>query len=155
MNTTISQYRRLLKKLLAIEDERGKLGLRFDSSLIDHLPQSPGVYRIFEAGAAWNKSVYVGQSKVRTLRQRVKQHRDRPASSGAELKKWIETSGRATNAVTFFRNNCRVQFVVLDDTVAAAWGLENGEVARSLFEAFAIAVLRPVYNYGRWKSIYR
>ena len=57
--------------------------------------------------------------------------------------------------MTFFRNNCRVQFVVLDDTVAAAWGLENGEVARSLFEAFAIAVLRPVYNYGRWKSIYR
>ena len=63
MNTTISQYRRLLKKLLAIEDERGKLGLRFDSSLIDHLPQSPGVYRIFEAGAAWNKSVYVGNPK--------------------------------------------------------------------------------------------
>jgi hypothetical protein len=143
-----SQYNGLLHRLLAQRDESGALGFPFDNKLLSLVPDQPGIYRIFDSDT---ESIYVGQTRTRTLRQRLRQHRDRAAQNGAELKRWLEESKRCSNGVKFIRNRCRVQFVEVDDKVANSWGLENGRVARSLFEAFTIAVLHPQYNYERWK----
>lgn len=108
MKDLISQYSRLLQELLSQSDHSGELGLSFDDHLSIKVPADKlGVYRIFERGAGWQESVYVGQTKKRSLEQRLVQHRDRPASGGAKLKGWLEASGRCKDGVKYLKDHCR------------------------------------------------
>lgn len=149
MQRIIQRYSLHIQKLLAGGESPGK-GYPFRAQLHPDVPDDKtGVYRIFRTGSDATKSLYVGQTSSRSLRSRLEQHRDRSSGAGSSLKQLLEDDGVCTDGVAFFRDQCRFQFVAVDEGVAISWGLESVEIARWFFEDFAVAALQPGYNHGR------
>lgn len=146
MHLLIKSYTLHLQRLLASGEATGIVGYPFHPDLHHDVPdKKAGIYRIFKAGSDSHTSIYVGQSSPVSLKSRLIQHRDRSSNNGSTLKKLLEESGACTDAVEFFRSECRFQFVVVDEVAAQEWGLETPQVARTFFEDFAVAILQPAF----------
>jgi len=123
----MGSYLRKLRKLLRVEP------IRFHRYIRSELPKNHGgVYRIFEKRNK-NKSLYVGKTRGNNLSQRIGAswsgyHRLR-------IKLLKKYNGDTKMVRNFMENKCRFQFIVIDSANK-----------RTLFEHFAIAILRPVYN---------
>ncbi len=110
--------------------------VRIDRDLRTMLQKSGGIYRVFNNGADWEHSIYIGKTK--NLKQRIYGDHltgDRIAST---LRNKLIEKGNCVDegAVTkYLIDNCSLQFMVIEDATE-----------RSFLEHFAIAVLRPIYN---------
>ena len=100
------------------------------------LPESPGVYRIFETSAVFPATVYVGETE--NLRNRIYRSHLMGNTTVSTIKKKLVSSGRYADASavkSYLRHDCSVQFI----EVAA-------ERDRMRFEHFAVAMLGPYFN---------
>lgn len=107
-----------------------------DPRLRSKLPSEGGVYRIFEKGADWRSSVYVGKSG--NLQNRIYRSHLMGNQSVSPLKRKLIQDGRCTDEKAvkrYLRDNCMIQFVLINDEAERMW-----------FEHFAIAVLKPLYD---------
>ena len=130
MNIIINHYRDLLLRLLVVPQ------VPFDKNLHGTLPHKGGVYRVFESGADWKNSVYVGKSG--DLQNRLYNDLLMGNLSSHPLKKKLIKTGRFADAVAvkqYLRDKCVAQFLLI-----------AADNERTLFEHFAIAVLRPDFN---------
>jgi len=110
--------------------------MAFDENLHGILPTVGGIYRVFELGADWRKSIYVG--KTSNLRNRIHGNLLMGDSQAHTLKRKLVASNMFLddNAVKqYFKERCLLQILQLAD-----------ENERSLLEHFAIAILKPKYN---------
>ena len=109
---------------------------RFDGDLRDILPAKGGVYRIFEEGAEWNSSIYIGES-ANLQRRLYNNHLMGNRKASALKKKLIEKGNLADERAVkqYLKNKCLFQFIKVPD-----------EADRKYFEHFAIAILHPKYN---------
>src|ERR1041385_4253188 len=85
--------------------------LPFDRNLRGSLPNEPGLYRIYEEGSDWGKSLRVGRTKSagEGLRQRVYQNHYMGSQPGNIRAQLIE-GGRCPNlasAKDYLRERCR------------------------------------------------
>jgi hypothetical protein len=108
----------------------------FDKNLYGNLPSEGGIYRIFEKGADWQDSVYIGKSF--DLQKRIYKNHfmgDRKASS--LKRKLIKIAEFADEKAVkqYLKEKCLVQFVLIRDKAERTW-----------FEHFSIAVLKPRIN---------
>ena len=130
LESIIARYKELTQLLLA------SAHIAFDERLRGALPVEGGVYRVFEIGANWQDSVYIGKST--NLQNRIYHDHLMGNRQASTLKKKLIANGLFPdeNAVKqYLRQKCLVQFVVIQD-----------DAERTSFEHFAVAVLRPKYN---------
>ena len=114
-------------------------GLPFDQKLRSSLPESHGIYRIFEVGPDWSSSIRVGRTKFAAggLRQRIYQNHLMGDQSG-NIRAQLVSSERCANldgAKEFLRERCRVQFLVIKDDQQRKWA-----------EHFALSILQPDFS---------
>lgn len=130
MGSIIPRYKRLLLTLVSNPP------LSFGKALHGCLPEDGGVYRIFEKDSTWQSSLYVGE--MRNLRNRIYTDHlmgDRQASS---LKGKLIDSGQLGNedaVKQYLQHRYLVQCVVI-----------TAGTLRTLFEHFAISMLKPKFN---------
>lgn len=130
MDTIIAQYKKLLEQLL-----EGQVH-QFNSNFHSVLPTEGGVYRIFQEGAEWNSSIYVGESA--NLWSRLYNNHLMGNRRASSLKrKLIEKGNFADERAVkqYLKDECLFQSIEVP-----------GEAHRKHFEHFAIAILRPEYN---------
>jgi excinuclease UvrABC nuclease subunit len=130
MNETIAHYLNNLLTLVSITQ------IPFDENLHGTLPTVGGIYRVFEFGADWRSSIYVG--KTGNLQDRVYRNLLMGDAQPHTLKRKLIASRRFAddNVIKqFFKERCLVQLFQLAD-----------ERERSLLEHFAIAILKPEFN---------
>lgn len=130
MDTIIEEYKSQLSELLAAPV------VEFGTGGTTELPRSGGVYRICERSARATRTIYVGKSK--NLKRRI--HGDHligdRVSSTLKRKLIRETSCESeVDVKQYLKDKCVVQCVEIDDGAA-----------RTGFEHFAVAVLRPAFN---------
>ena len=122
-----------LKKLSKLRNSRS---IPFDSNMYNALPVKGGVYRIFDSQTNKTISIWVGKTNnFQTRIYRAHLMGNRGASS---LKKKLIKRNVCSNENSvkkYLKKNCLVQFLVIED-----------KNERSLFEHFAIAILRPKFN---------
>jgi hypothetical protein len=100
------------------------------------LPQSPGVYRIFETCAKFRETVYIGESK--NLRNRIYRSHLMGTTRVSTLKKKLVASGKYPDAAAvkaYLRHDCSIQCVIIPR-----------KRERMRFEHFAVAMLGPCFN---------
>ena len=110
--------------------------LRFDSRLRGLLPDSHGIYRIFEIEEEPFRTLRAGRTKraVEGLRQRVYQNHFQGDQTG-NIRAQLVRAGRCQSseaAKAFLRERCAVQILVIEDEAERKWA-----------EHFMLAVLRP------------
>jgi len=130
MDSIISSYKEILIRLIASRH------YIFDKDLRSILPEDGGVYRIFEKDEGWNRSIFIGQST--NLRGRIyDNHYSGNRKSSILKKKMIRQALFEDEAAVkkYLSDECSLQFILISDPID-----------RSLFEHFAISVLRPAYN---------
>ena len=130
MESIIARYKELLQTLLAAPP------IPFDESLHSALPTQGGVYRIFEKGADWQRSVYVG--KTGDLQNRVYGNHLMGNRRASTLKRKLIRYGKCADendVKEYLKDKCLLQFLVVAD-----------DAERTSFEHFAVAILRPRYN---------
>ena len=129
----IDIIQKYIEKLLILISSRH---IPFDESLHGNLPTAGGVYRVFKRSSSWKESIYVG--KTGNLRDRIYSNLLMGDSQAHTLKRKLIASGGLPNEEAVKRDlkdNCRVQYLEIAD-----------ENERSLFEHFAISILKPKYN---------
>ena len=112
-------------------------GIRFDERRRGALPESPGIYRIFDP-ASPSETIRAGRTKTAAggLRQRVYQNHlmgNQPGNLRAQLVAGGECADLDA-AKHFIRERLGVQVFVIDDAAERAW-----------LEHFMLGVLRPRY----------
>ena len=112
---------------------------RFDENLESMLPSQPGIYRIFENGAGWTSSLLVGRTRTATdeLRYRIYQNQY-TGNQKSNIKAQLVKSGRFKDqdeAKTYLEEQCRVQFVVIEDVTDVKWA-----------EHFILSILQPQFT---------
>lgn len=130
MNARVQESTHLLRELL------GSSELHFDSQLRGLLPHEPGIYRIFETGADWTRTLRAGRTKTASsgLRQRIYQNHFMGNQQG-NLRSQLVASRRCSDldsAKEFMRNRCSVQYLVIHDDDERKWA-----------EYFMLSILRP------------
>lgn len=133
MQARIEENLDLLRALLNASE------LPFDQKLRSSLPESHGIYRIFEVGSDWSSSLRVGRTKSAGsgLRQRIYQNHLMGDQSG-NIRAQLASRGRCANldaAKEFLRERCRVQILVIKDDQQRKWT-----------EHFALSVLQPDFS---------
>ena len=113
--------------------------LAFDSSLRQGLPEQPGLYAIYRMDARSGEALRAGRTKtaVGGLRQRVYQNHimgSQPGNLRAQLVK-DGTCSDSDEAKAWMKQNCVVQFVIVEDDELRRWG-----------EHFMLSILRPKYS---------
>jgi hypothetical protein len=126
-----------------MEEYKSQLSELLDAPVVEfgtggttELPRSGGVYRISERSAGAMRTIYVGKSK--NLKRRI--HGDHllgdRVTSTLKRKLIRETScENEADVKQYLKDKCVVQFVEIDDVAA-----------RTGFEHFAVAILRPAFN---------
>ena len=130
MDTVILLYKNSLTRLLDSPH------LQFNENLRRSLPNIGGVYRVFEKGADWQKSIYFG--KTGNLQNRVYGDLLMGNLPRHTLKRKLVDLGRfidKANVKQYLKESCSVQVLAIDN-----------DYERTLFEHFAIAILRPESN---------
>jgi hypothetical protein len=130
VDSVIAHYRNLLLKLL----ESPKIP--FDANLRRTLPSKSGIYRVFEIGSEWYQSVYFG--KTGNLQNRVYGDLLMGNLPRHTLKRKLIGTGEFADkaaAKQYLKGKCFVQVLPIGD-----------DHERTLFEHFAIAILRPMSN---------
>ena len=130
MDSVIAHYKDLLLRLFASPK------LAFDENLRRSLPNKGGVYRVFEKGINWDRSRYFG--KTGDLQNRVYGDLLMGNLPRHTLKRKLIESGEFADkaaAKEYLKAKCYVQILPIDD-----------ENERTLFEHFAIAILKPESN---------
>ncbi len=130
MDSVITHYKDLLQELLTSPK------LAFDENLRRSLPNKGGVYRVFEKQCDWDKSRYFG--KTGDLQNRVYGDLLMGNLPRHTLKRKLIGSGDFADkaaAKQYLRDKCYVQILPIAD-----------ENERTLFEHFAIAILKPESN---------
>lgn len=119
-----------------LEDLLSKKPLPFNDKLRGSLPDSSGIYRIFEAGSTIFESVYVGESI--NLKNRIHGNHLMGNRSASTLKRKhiAENKFPNENAVkNYLKQKCLVQYILVHD-----------DLERVGFEHFVISLLHPVNN---------
>ncbi len=130
MNEAIQHY---LSRLLTLVSSTQ---IPFIGNLYGTLPTVGGIYRIFEFGADWSSSIYVGETG--NLQNRVYHNLLMGNRQVHTLKSKLIATGEFQNedvVKQYLNDRCLIQICQLAD-----------ERERSLFEHFAIAILKPKYN---------
>ena len=133
LNFRVVENSRYLKELLKSSE------FRFDSKLRARLPEEPGIYRIFESGSDWTRTIRAGRTKtaIGGLRQRIYQNHYMGHQQG-NLRSQLVASGRCIDldlAKDFIRTNCNVQFLIIKDGDDRKWA-----------EYYMLSVLRPEFS---------
>lgn len=108
----------------------------FDENLRSNLSTSAGVYRIFEVGANWRQSVYVGKST--NIKTRIYGDHFIGNPRASTLKRKLIDQGRFADekeVKEYLRRECLVQWIEVEDDLNRTW-----------LEHFAAAILRPGFN---------
>jgi hypothetical protein len=132
MEHVIDRYRKLLQQLLATPP------IALDDNLYSALPVQGGVYRVFQKGSDWHSSVYVGETG--NLRERIYRNHLMGNLESSTLKRKLIKLGVChdeRDAKRYLRERCLVQLLTDD---------HFGDEARTSFEHFAVAILRPRIN---------
>lgn len=130
MKRLIKTYLEKLSKL------RNSRSISFDSKIHKTLPVKGGVYRILEKRDNKRISIWVG--KTNNLQRRIYRAHLMGNRGASSLKKKLikrNICSNETNVKKYLRKKCKVQFLVIRDKNES-----------SLFEHFAIAVLKPKFN---------
>lgn len=130
MDIIIQNYVDKLQKLISTPP------YPFDGNLRRNLPIDGGVYRIFEDSSNWKESIYIGTT--RNLRERIYNNLLMGERRSHTLKRKLIKNAGFTNEKAvkqYLKRKCRVQFLELKD-----------KCERTLFEHFAISVLKPKFN---------
>lgn len=127
---TLRELERALARLLSGS------ALRFDDRIRSGLPESDGVYRIFDP-AVPNRTLRAGRTKSAAggLRQRIYHHL--MGNQQGNLRAQLVSGGTCADmesAKAFIREKLAVQVLVVEDDVERIW-----------VEHFVLSVLRPTY----------
>lgn len=108
----------------------------FNDNLQATLPTTGGVYRVFELASDWSSSIYLG--KTGNLRNRIYHDLLMGNRQAHTLKSKLILAEQFPDRASvehYLQEECSVQFHLVPD-----------ETQRSLFEHFAIALLKPRFN---------
>lgn len=118
---TVNKYKKLLADLLSSPP------VPIERSFI---PETHGVYRIFQKPSSRKSSLYVGEGN---LRVRIYHGHLMGNVATSAIKRKL--AGGKKQLKSFIWNKCLVQYIEIQDPVE-----------RKLFEHFAISVLKPLCN---------
>ena len=132
INIRLEEQRKLVDQLLSAPK------FPFDDSLRSQLPDKPGLYAISVKNAPTGEFLRAGRTKGAAggLRQRIYQNHLMGNQHG-NLRAQLVQEGRCSDieeANRWIRENCRVQFLVIEDDQRRQWA-----------EYFMLSLLRPNY----------
>jgi len=130
LKSIINKYRGSLTTLISGSQ------VPFDNNLHRNLPTEGGVYRILETSSDWKQSIYIG--KTGNLQDRIYYNLLMGDSGAHTLKRKLISGTRLLSEETvkqYLKDECQIQYLIISD-----------ERERSLFEHFAISILKPRYN---------
>ena len=130
IDSIISSYQELLSSMI-----NGHY-VPFSDKTLKELPRTGGVYRIVEGSGNEDRTLYVGQSK--DLRKRNYRNHFHGPNRRSTFRRKLLVSSKCQDdhqIHEYLSNECSLQYIEIED-----------KREKHLFEHFAIAGLRPVYN---------